>query len=664
MAKDANSEIDDLASEYEAARRADKPASMEDILGRAKTHNREALFEELMAVEVELSDELGCDIDWDHIVRVRDGVAPTIISDGSAPGQVDTSYNDFVLCGRIGKGGICEVHKAWQLSLRRYVAIKYLRTDNPYDAQLDERLIREAHAYAKLEGHPNVVQVIAVGRKPSTGVVFIAMQLVGNGKVSLKIRNGPLPIDECVSVVVAITCGVGFAHKRGVIHRDLKPDNILFDTDGTVKVADFGLAKIVNWQERKQLTVLGDVFGTPCYMAPEQYDPNHEVDLKVDIWAIGCILYEILTGTRPFLGDVFSIRDKVLKEKPVLLTTLRPEIHPELQRICLKCLEKNPEDRHQSATVLLGELEYFQRTVLAPDGVAGPAKRDDRVPREQPSSVALEKKRGPVSWPIGRTMLSVVSGIAILAVVVGGAFYFLKKNEQGPPATADGRDGMVAEWVRSVGGKVRPPEKGGRIVEINLQDVKAVANDDLKRICRLDSLENLNLHGTSVGDSGVQHLKNLPKLSVLNLNLTDVTDTGLTDLGEFESLSHLYLASTKVSDGGLRHLARVSKLEVLHLANSEVVGNGLSHLRNLSKLKALALAGKKVHFVELEKLKEFKNIDGFDYFVLLDTPMTDAALDSLRCLPKGIPTLWISKSGLSERAMESFRKEYQHVEFK
>ena len=214
------------------------------------------------------------------------------------------------------------------------------------DATPDDlaRFRTEAEAIARLQ-HPGIVQIYEIGEH--AGLPFFALEFVGGGSLASKPRQGP--VDELVGLVEALARAMHYAHQRGIIHRDLKPANILLADDGTPKITDFGLAKLL-YRDSGQ-TRSGDVMGTPSYMPPEQAAGQvKELGPPADIYALGAILYERLTGRPPFEGDTpLETIIKVVSDEPVPPSRLNPRVPRDLETICLKCLGKEPRDRYASA---------------------------------------------------------------------------------------------------------------------------------------------------------------------------------------------------------------------------------------------------------------------------------------------------------------------------
>jgi serine/threonine-protein kinase len=220
------------------------------------------------------------------------------------------------------------------------------------------RFRTEAEAVARLQ-HPNVVQIYEVGEHD--GRIFLALEYVAGGDLLDKIDGTPQPEREAAQLVEALARAVHYTHCHGILHRDLKPHNVLLTTDGTPKITDFGLSKLVDADSNAGLTQSESLIGTPCYMAPEQAaGATKQLGVPADVYSLGAILYEMLTGRPPFQGGtVLSVLDQVRNREPTPPRRLRDRVSPDLETICLRCLEKQPGNRYPSAEALADDLRRF-----------------------------------------------------------------------------------------------------------------------------------------------------------------------------------------------------------------------------------------------------------------------------------------------------------------
>jgi serine/threonine-protein kinase len=267
-------------------------------------------------------------------------------------------FGKYELLGEIGRGGMGVVYKARHKELDRVVAIKMILASHlATDDQVD-RFYYEARAAAKLT-HPQIVGIHDVGQ--THGQHYFAMDFVGGPSLARVVADGPVDPTRAAHLVYSVARAVSHLHGQGIVHRDLKPSNVLLDEEGRPRVTDFGLAKML--QADGRMTRTGAIVGTPGYMAPEQAaGRGEEVGPLSDVYALGAILYELLTGRPPFQGETpLDTLVQVLEGEPPLPSRLRPGIPRALELICLKCLERSPHDRYASAAALAEDLDHFLR---------------------------------------------------------------------------------------------------------------------------------------------------------------------------------------------------------------------------------------------------------------------------------------------------------------
>jgi WD40 repeat protein len=262
----------------------------------------------------------------------------------------------YEILDRLGRGGMGVVYKAWQENLFRVVAIKMLQADSGDSAQALARFRVEAEAIARLH-HANILQVYEVGEHDSRP--FLVMEFADAGTLAQKADGNPWPAHDSAQMVETLARAVHYAHQRGVVHRDLTPGNVLLFADGTPKLSDFGLAKLL--VGGSSLTQTGAIVGTPSYMSPEQASgTSRDVGPTVDVYALGTILYELLTGRPPFMAATpLETLALVAHADPVAPRQLQPSVPRDLETICVKCLRKEPGRRYASAADLADDLKRF-----------------------------------------------------------------------------------------------------------------------------------------------------------------------------------------------------------------------------------------------------------------------------------------------------------------
>ena len=320
-----------------------------------------------------------------------DFVAPSL-------GELAQHFPQFEIVELLGKGGMGAVYKARQPKLDRYVALKILLPEVGKDPAFAERFIREARALAKLN-HPSIVTVYEFGEVD--GLYYFVMEYVDGANLRQTLTAGGLTPPEALAIVPQICDALQFAHDEGVVHRDIKPENILIDKQGRVKIADFGLAKLLGVDREdssaeKQFTLTGthQVMGTPHYMAPEQMQGSSAVDHRADIYSLGVVFYEMLTGELP-IGRFEPPSKKV-------------QIDVRLDEVVLRSLESAPERRYQHASEVKTEVESIADS------------NDTAHPAAQPATADFESlARGRLKIPaIGLQVASIVNLLVALSIVL------------------------------------------------------------------------------------------------------------------------------------------------------------------------------------------------------------------------------------------------------
>ncbi len=311
------------------------------------------------------------------VVTPASGPAPA-----AAAGLPPARIGAYRVLEEIGRGGMAVVYKAREDNPERIVALKVLLTGCHSGGERRARFRTEADTIARLR-HGHIVQVFEAGEHD--GLPFLALEFCDGGSLAQRLGGVPQAPAAAAALVEPLAQALEHAHQAGVIHRDLKPANVLLTADGQPKVSDFGLAKA----ERPELTATGAVLGTPSYMAPEQAAGSRTVGPAADVYALGAILYELLTGRPPFQGaTALETMEQVRHQEPVPPRRLQPKVPRDLETICLKCLEKEPARRYANAGALADDLARFRegRPVQArPVGAAG---RTTRWARRNPGWAA------------------------------------------------------------------------------------------------------------------------------------------------------------------------------------------------------------------------------------------------------------------------------------
>jgi serine/threonine protein kinase/Tfp pilus assembly protein PilF len=361
--------------------------------------------------------------------------------------MIGRTVSHYRILEKLGEGGMGEVFLAEDMKLERPVALKFLPKHLTADKEARERFEREAKAAAALN-HSNIVTIYEIGEHE--GQVFIAMEyvegqtlkelIVVNRSPSTPssgtfravhpspIASSPLPRAQVIEIATQIASGLAAAHARGIVHRDIKPQNILVDKDNHVKILDFGLAKL---KGVSSLTKESSTLGTIYYMSPEQ-TMGKDVDQRSDIWSLGVLLYELLTEKLPFKGDYEqAVIYSILNEEPGSVTSIRNDAPAEFDRILDKALAKEPEDRYQHADDLLVDLKHLKRD-----------SRPDRKPAKPAPAFVRRKSRHWMKWGIPAAV--------ILLAAIAAILFFIPREKPGPAAKPAAIEARQGDWTNSI----------------------------------------------------------------------------------------------------------------------------------------------------------------------------------------------------------------------
>jgi eukaryotic-like serine/threonine-protein kinase len=351
----------------------------------------------LLKTHPELAAALDCLDALEHLAPQKSGMPaapddddPATLHNDQPPRTAGTTapvreLGKFELLFEVGRGGMGVVFKARQMDLDRIVALKMILGSQLQSQDVIKRFHNEARAAAAVS-HPNITAVYEAGEL--LGQPYMAMQYIDGPSLAGRLRHGLLPPELAARTVAAVARAVEHLHSRGFIHRDLKPSNVLLDPQGQPYVTDFGLVKMLEGNSHK--TTTGSILGTPSYMAPEQASGHTaEVGPRSDIYSLGAILYECLTGRPPFLeATPLETLVQVMEGEPPRPRELNPHLPRDLEAICLRCLEKAPERRYATAAAVADNLEHFLNDEPVEGPTAGLWPRLTRWARREPSLVS------------------------------------------------------------------------------------------------------------------------------------------------------------------------------------------------------------------------------------------------------------------------------------
>lgn len=488
--------------------------------------------------------------------------------------ELDALIPGYKFIQFIERGGMGAVYKAVQKSLNRTVAVKLLPQVHRNKESFAERFKREAHALAQLN-HPHIIGVHDFGETPD-GQMYYVMEFVSGMDLQHLLKRDPPEPRQILTIITQVCEALQFAHEHGIVHRDIKPANILVDERGNVKVADFGLAKVMG-QQAVDYTATGMTIGTPDYIAPEALDQSKSIDHRADIYSLGVMIYELFTGHVP----------KGVWEPP----SIRSGADKGIDAVVSKAMQNNPEKRYQHVRDMTQVLEKLFKNSDNWKNFRRPSRSElvkamgepMRIPTGA-ETIQMQPRLGSSrmqAWMVG--MLVLLAGIAV--VWQGG---WLTAGQSGsaaaPQAAEPAKTGIppaapeqmkLAEWVVAHEGFVNvktdssPEERMGEgfdilrttdlpqgpftIWRVSLSTVPLKAEEDLKELALLaqeaGTVSNLCLRGMEVPVAALVHLTSIPKLKNLDLSSTSlVTDDAIEHLVACESLRALRVSKNRMSD--------------------------------------------------------------------------------------------------------------------
>ncbi len=519
----------------------------------------------------------------------------------------------------IGSGGTGMVVNAYDPHLDLDVAVKILQYDE--SGMTAVRMQREAMAAGKLN-HLNIARVFDFGQTED-GSLYMVMELLHGKSLDVLLKQrGALPMEEALPIFIQLCEGLDFAHSVGIVHRDLKPANV-FVSKGLVKIFDFGVAKFENLDQ--SLTTTRDLIGSPLYVSPEQArrDPS---DLRADIYSLGCLMYEVLTGETPFQGATVLETLKMHSSTPP--PRLSDEFPPAMQDLVERCLQKRPEDRPQNLSEVI---EIYHAIQQGSYSVSTDDSSDDSQ-NNKASHVQHKQDSGK------KTLFMIVGAIALLGMIGLGLLFFLEqpdKNSKILTKTTKEEDykiafsepvqpnkfqtsvqkGLVYKIGQGVtdydlkelqGQRIDKLEVGNCMIDgsglgylkdsnlVGLNVTNSRINDlNVNNIIRFKNLEQLAFSSPFVSDVGIAKLKVLKKVRRLMLGGAHITDKGLEILEDFPNLISFELYSPSATDEIFTYMRHMNKLTLLSLMETAISKDAGTYLKAFPKLESLDLSGTK-----------------------------------------------------------------------
>lgn len=511
----------------------------------------------------------------------------TIIDDTLGEGRKLVGNYEFLEF--IGSGGMGVIYKAKNPVLKRLVAIKMLHSHLMSDV-ITRRFQQEAEAVSGLS-HRCIIAVHDYGVSEH-GQPYMVMDFIDGKPLSEILRKGPLSVEAAINIAIQLAHALQHAHDRNVLHRDLKPSNIMVsDYDCAfpeVKIVDFGIAKILESDSTK-VTQTGELLGTPQYMSPEQCQGG-ELDARSDIYALGCVLFEAITGKPPFSGSsmVSVIVDQISKPARTL-SEVRPDMKfPQpLEDLMAKALAKDPADRYQSMKLMLDDLTKVQALVGRPEKLDATGARQMRWNREQRQLVLI-------SLAAGFSLLGVAGSSIMLTNMIGKAMLGRVSSAQ------------LEESARLDKLLTLERTKMVRYLDPKRMDDKFFSeyfNTDL-------GISALDLSNSQITDKSLTILPTQKSLHFLSLDGTKITDAGISNLRTLHELLELHLDSTGLTDRGMKYLAEITSLKNLSVQGDEITNDGLKSIAGL-QLRSLFFSGAPVTddvFKDIASMKQLQRL--------------------------------------------------------
>jgi len=585
--------------------------------------------------------------------------------------SVAAQFGQYRLLERIGRGGMGIVYRAVHTRLDKPVAMKVLPHKQAKSPEVAARFEREMRAIGKLD-HGNLVRAYDAGESPDKRFLYLVMELVEGVDVdSLVGRRGPLPIAEACDIVRQAAMGLKYVHEQGLVHRDVKPSNLMVTNNGTVKLLDLGLALLAELP-KDELTTTGQLMGTLDYLAPEQAIDSHRVDHRADVYGLGCTLFKLLTGRPPYAGRTLAQVLVAHSQAPIpSLRVARPEVPEALDAVFQKMVAKQPEERQQSMDEVIADLEQFARRQARDAGsTVGAGVCTD--PGTKPKGGRVVSKRGRgfdrFRW-IAVTVAAGVAGVILLAVLIrlrhpDGSETRIRVPE-GTDVTIEveapsGATSRNADAKPAQPGAGREPS-GAVKFELDLRDFPPD-----KVIVQIDNdsyagTELANPVSFKAGSHTLSVKENDKEIHAARFDVASATRQVVRVMTPDRRAAEWALsiggtARVQPAVGDIADVSRTAGLPpsrfrlvaISVFGSRSLTGDGLTNLSGLRDLRELQLAST---CVSDDDLKSVDGLTSLRVLGLAGTRVTDAGMPHLAKLPN-LTTLWLCSLQMSDRGLQ------------
>lgn len=557
----------------------------------------------------------------------------------------------------VGSGGMGIIYKAKHLALNRIVAIKLL---HPYllNAETILRFQREARTASKLR-HPNLIEVQDVG-STDDGQPFMVMDFVSGQSLSDAIKkNGRISVLETVDIFLQLCSGLDYAHKQNILHRDLKPSNVMLVKDEhghvTARILDFGIAKILEDGDKQGMTLTktGDVFGSPLYMSPEQ-GAGGKLDQRSDCYSLGCMLFECLTGTTPFIGKsiIETLMLHAQQKAPTLKeATLGVEFPEALEKIVEKLLRKNQTERYQSVLEVREDLQELQNELTKDNAAEEVLSKRELRQLAAGDGTASDTKRTGVSGIHGKDIAIVMLSIAVIVLLAKDAWLSYKSTE-GVKIVETEKFKVDVPAANQNSDLQRKVALNAKAKEFHLCN-EEISDVQLGPLAGLTNVEVLDLDGNIISGTGMDVAQSMKQLKKLSLSVNPLTDKGVETISKLDQIENLEIKETKLSADAVAKLGNMQHLKKLEMDDCHISPSSIQYLSGMSSLDTLAVSGvgdlDDRSFARLRDMPKLVTVD------VSKTRVSGEAFENPLLLP-GLREIAFKRNGMNDRSFKAISK--------